>query len=54
VIAAGADHWRAFLPADFRGGMSSRAWVWSLILGQGLTLLFAVRALLSGADSRPG
>jgi hypothetical protein len=43
VIGA-ADHYRAFVPGDFRTGLSSRLWVWLLI---GLQAAASVTAALA-------
>jgi hypothetical protein len=45
-----ADHYRAFVPGDFRAGISSRCWVWLLV-----GLQAAAGVVMAGAALRlPG
>ena len=46
-VLGAADHYRAFLPGTFRTGLSSRAWVWSIVALQGAAAVTAALALRS-------
>lgn len=47
VVTAGIEHWQAFVPGDFRAGLSSRIAVWGVIVLQGLAAWTALSAVRS-------
>lgn len=47
VIASAVDHYDAFLPGDFRGGLAARVAVWGIVALQGIAAAAAMSALRS-------
>jgi hypothetical protein len=48
VIGAIVNHPGAFTPGDFEAGLSSRLWIWAIVVFQGSALLVAANSLRAG------